>query len=746
NSLSMDTYPYVEDYPEESLYPSNFNDLGSGKPARLFNSHDPEVLDVHFKWMQENNIDGAALQRFYGYGKTYFDTSTSTGSGYFETIVEKGEKYGRSFYMMYDLSGRPGSSGTGPSLEVVENTKKDFIINVEGRGLCSSTMYAHAGGRPVVCLWGLSSTDPNFTNYFIGYELTRWFQERGYYVIIGTPENDFRNVTDEWFDIYTMCDMISPWNVGRYNDNNSSANFSRDFRDRCARDLVWCKTNDVNYQPTMLAGFAWANMRGYDNSAINQIKRNMGQFLWGQGRGAIEAGVENIYYAMFDEYDEGTSLMKAASDYFDVPGYTPANRFQYFQTYAADGWWLSQDFYMRVAGDINRALNLANTGKLDRDKVQAACPTPHAVGEVRYRNSFEGVWITGNAQGTSGNRTVLAKTDPGTYTRDRIDTWNGANPGISFSTEAEAPPPLPPKEGEEPQPQISATLGATRNPDIAITGEWVAAYKGTISNTAKPDSPMLVAPVRTAINDDLTVSYQIMAVSELGKNVFVDLVIEDAAGNRSLLSDAAGFSVSGTKVSSLNTWQKITYDLPASVSGKYIAGIVFNYKTPGSGSVEAYIDDLFITAPEPGPVEPEIDLEALTAAVAAGKNKQNEAKYKDYCNYSKDTLSTAIGNGETQLIFPTSQKEVNAATAAITAALVEKTGMRLKGDVDGDGEVKIGDVRVLLQNLVGKVTSLDTDPIAKSAAMVSNSGYSTYRIDDARIILQYLVEKITEWP
>jgi len=38
--------------------------LSNGQPAMLFSSYDQQVVDTHFRWMEENEIDTAALQRF----------------------------------------------------------------------------------------------------------------------------------------------------------------------------------------------------------------------------------------------------------------------------------------------------------------------------------------------------------------------------------------------------------------------------------------------------------------------------------------------------------------------------------------------------------------------------------------------------------------------------------------------------------------------------------------------------------
>ncbi|MCL2487305.1 MAG: hypothetical protein FWE80_01330 [Oscillospiraceae bacterium] len=64
----------------------------------------------------------------------------------------------------------------------------------------------------------------------------------------------------------------------------------------------------------------------------------------------------------------------------------------------------------------------------------------------------------------------------------------------------------------------------------------------------------------------------------------------------------------------------------------------------------------------------------------------------------------------------------------------------LMGDVNGNGEIDIGDVRLILQHLVGKITLTETQ---QDIARVN--GVELF-INDARMIMQYLVGKISEFP
>lgn len=60
NNVTFELYPDTREY--SRLYRTDMANLGNGEPARLFSSWDPSTVDLHFKWMQQYNIDVAALQ------------------------------------------------------------------------------------------------------------------------------------------------------------------------------------------------------------------------------------------------------------------------------------------------------------------------------------------------------------------------------------------------------------------------------------------------------------------------------------------------------------------------------------------------------------------------------------------------------------------------------------------------------------------------------------------------------------
>src|SRR5207302_7011434 len=64
--------------------------------------------------------------------------------------------------------------------------------------------------------------------------------------------------------------------------------------------------------PVVFPGFSWHNLR--PQSALDEISRLKGRFLWKQFGEAKKAGATMLYVAMFDEMDEGTAIFKCTND------------------------------------------------------------------------------------------------------------------------------------------------------------------------------------------------------------------------------------------------------------------------------------------------------------------------------------------------------------------------------------------------------------------------------------------------
>lgn len=330
---TFELWPDVREYADEDLFQTGYAPLGNGEPARLFSSFPESVTDLHFQWMQEYGVDGVALQRFL---IELYDPRHMENRNQIALNVKKAaEKYGRLFYIMYDISGISSNN------ELVKDIQYDWTTSIiERLDLISSRQYARQDGKPVVCIWGFGFTDRAGTQEQAK-ELVKWFKEQGYYVIGGVPTNWRTSSGDSkpgWEDVYKEFDMLSPWTVGRYSSDEEVDKFYSRY---LAPDFEYCLKHGIDYQPVVFPGFAWSNWNG---GKPNAIPRRAGDLFWRQAQNVRKAGIPAMYIAMFDEYDEGTAIAKAAEDSSMIP------TDQYFLTFDADGVSLSSDFYLRLAG------------------------------------------------------------------------------------------------------------------------------------------------------------------------------------------------------------------------------------------------------------------------------------------------------------------------------------------------------------------------------------------------------------
>jgi hypothetical protein len=141
--------------------------------------------------------------------------------------------------------------------------------------------------------------------------------------------------------------MIQPWSVGRFSGLSGADNFKTNL---IVGDLSYVNSQNpkIDYAPVIWPGFAASNW--WAGKPQNEIPRLHGDFMWEQAYNAKTAGASSLYVAMFDEYDEGTAIAKAAEDSSMIPNN------QYFLTLDADGTHCTSDFYLRLTNDITKMM------------------------------------------------------------------------------------------------------------------------------------------------------------------------------------------------------------------------------------------------------------------------------------------------------------------------------------------------------------------------------------------------------
>lgn len=339
--VTFELWPDVREY--ESTYQWNYDSvLGDGQPSKLYDSYDDQTIDTHFKWMQEYNIDTATLQRF---GSNLAGSEAPHLNGIAPKVAEYSQKHGRKWYITWDISGWTNFTTDLPA---------DWTNYV--KSFTETPSYAKERGKPVVAVWGMGvSGRPGTPEQVLS--VIEFLQEQGCFVIGGT-EAPWRNLTN-FYPTFQQLDALQPWNVGTFSGIEGAAAD----QPLIEGDLAWCNENNVVYQPVIFPGFSWHNLKG---GPINQIPRLHGDFMWQQFVNMREYNISTVYIAMFDEFDEGTAIAKAAEDASMAP------TDHYFLTLDIDGPHLSSDFYLRVAQD-GRSMITGETPLVSN------CPTPFTV-------------------------------------------------------------------------------------------------------------------------------------------------------------------------------------------------------------------------------------------------------------------------------------------------------------------------------------------------------------------------------
>lgn len=318
---SAKSWPAMRDYAQ--TYKTDMPNLNGGAPAALFSSWDQQSVDTHFRWMRENNIDTAALQRFNPTG-----SEGPTRDGMAQKVRQAAEGSGRKFYIMYDVTGWASMQS---------EIKQDWTQKM--KAYTDSGAYAVQNDKPVVCVWGFGFNDdgrPFGTAECL--DVVNWFKDQGCYVIGGVPR-EWRTSSGGsrpgFGEVYRAFNMLSPWMVGAVSNAEESDGIYRDFT---VPDHEECDALGIDYQPCVLPG------------DLQERQRAHGDFMWRQFYNMVRADVQGIYISMFDEYNEGNQIAKTAETADDVPAGSGIFALD------EDGTACSSDYYLRLTGDGGRML------------------------------------------------------------------------------------------------------------------------------------------------------------------------------------------------------------------------------------------------------------------------------------------------------------------------------------------------------------------------------------------------------
>ena len=496
------SWPDMRDYTR--TYPTAYPNLGNGQAATLFSQYDQQTVDTHFRWMQENGCDTAALQRFNPFGG-----EGATRDAMATKVRSAAERFGRKFYIMYDVTNW---------LDMQSQIKTDWTTKMSAH--TASTAYAKQNGKPVVCIWGFGFNDggrPFAPAPCL--EVVNWFKAQGCYVIGGVPTYWRQGINDSrpgFIDVYRAFNMISPWMVGRTGTLDGLDWFYTNVN---VADQAECNARGIDYQPCVMPG------------DLSSGHRYHGDFYWRHLYNMVRVGAQGLYVSMFDEYNEGNQIAKTAESAAWVPVGSGIRALD------EDGTSCSADYYLRITADGGRMLKgqLALTPVRPTQPVVGGGPGPDPVVNLALNrpataSSTNGSFVPANAvdanpssywesvNGTfpqwfqvdlgsaaSVNRVVL-RLPSGWETRTQTLSIQGSVSGSSFATlSASAGRVFNPASGNAVTLDFPATSARYVRVNVTANTGWSAAqlsqfevYGGT--SGPGPDTQAPTAPSNLTVS------------------------------------------------------------------------------------------------------------------------------------------------------------------------------------------------------------------------------------------------------
>ncbi|MCU0786872.1 MAG: glycoside hydrolase family 71/99-like protein [Verrucomicrobia bacterium] len=369
--ITVDMWPWLEDYHSADLYPAGSMVHQDGRPAYLFSSRDPATVQRHFRWMRKYDIDGAYVQRFV----------SRSSSGYYgasefvlNNVKEAANKEGRVWAIEYDVSSL--ASDANP-LEVITN---DWNFLVNECDILSDPRYVHEDGKPVLFIWGFSVPGREGLSLAEADAIIDSFGTNLY--LIGGVHSSWESNTG-WYDHYQKYDQLLAW------------------MERTRTDLVSQKARldgwGMKILPHAWPGFSWNNLQ-MTVFPQSYTARAGGAFYWDRLYNAVAIGADQIFLGMFDEYDEGTAIMPMSDNHPDIhTGWG-----HYLDNEGRDPFW-----YLRLSGAGRAMLNgfrpLSATLPLDSAVSPGAYGGEDATAYLGTSNILAGLAHTQPADGlTSG--------------------------------------------------------------------------------------------------------------------------------------------------------------------------------------------------------------------------------------------------------------------------------------------------------------------------------------------------------
>jgi hypothetical protein len=415
SQITVDMWPRLEEYPADQIYPAGAMVHQDGRPAYLFSSRDPEIVQRHFRWMRKHNIDGVYLQRFVSRNSSGFYGAPEY---VLANVRAAANQEGRVWAIEYDVSSLDTDANP---LQVMTN---DWQFLVNQCHILDDPRYLRENGKPVLFIWGFSVTDRDFTVAQAD-EIVSWFTNQNLYVLGGVNSTWEGNTT--WTNHYKKYHALLGW------------------MERTQSDLVR-QRNTLNswglkILPHAWPGFSWNNLK-QTVFPYQYTARDGGSFYWTRLYNAVSCGADQIFLGMFDEYDEGTAIMPMSDNHPDIYDAGGTNTWgHYLDNEGLDPFW-----YLRLSGAGREMLNGQRTVSSSLPAASALSPVAYAgadatvhLGATNLTNSLSQIEQADGPTGGSFLGSQNCRTNAGSYVYFRIaDTFSVSNaPGQAATVELE---------------------------------------------------------------------------------------------------------------------------------------------------------------------------------------------------------------------------------------------------------------------------------------------------------------------
>jgi hypothetical protein len=360
-SFGTNSYPYIDFnlYKDVNFYPVPpqwAQKLGTGEQAVLYSGVDPAVTDVHFSMMKTYGVHGATVERF------LLATTQDKGQYAFRNrvlanVASSALKYGRLFYVFYDLSGCENNEGIWLNL-----LKNDFETAV--KRYTTNPSWAKHQGKPAILLWA-GPHEINQTNLA---SAISYFQGQGFSVVLGVAQN-FRADFKAFWTVYAKADVIMVWCNGVSYQDDMNGVFQT-----AIGDAIWCHDRNLDYQFLVCAGppvSRYPNNTVYTpepTHAIENLKMWTHYIILSALRLNFTKGISiGGFLAMFDDYPEIEPLIVTAPDVMHLPGGKP-------------NWWTMDAIGTPLSYDYNLRLSQKSVQLLSENSViNGSIPIPFMV-------------------------------------------------------------------------------------------------------------------------------------------------------------------------------------------------------------------------------------------------------------------------------------------------------------------------------------------------------------------------------